>query len=172
MKKLLLFLMLIPFLGFTQAVNEVDANGLKQGVWEKTFDNGNLRYKGQFKNNNPQGIFMYYYDSGELQAEKEFFHSGTAAATHIFYKNGKLKAAGLYVNELKDSTWHYFSVDSVLMMSEQYQKGKLNGVTKTYYYTGELYEIKNWTQGVENGSWIQYFINGATKMEILINHGR
>ena len=57
------------------------------------------------------------------------------------------------------------------MMSEQYQKGKLNGVTKTYYYTGELYEIKNWTQGVENGSWIQYFINGATKMEILINHG-
>ena len=80
MKKLLLFLMLIPFLGFTQAVNEVDANGLKQGVWEKTFDNGKLRYKGQFKNNNPQGIFMYYYDSGELQAEKEFFHSGEAAA--------------------------------------------------------------------------------------------
>ena len=27
--------MFIPFLGFTQAVNEVDANGLKQGVWEK-----------------------------------------------------------------------------------------------------------------------------------------
>ena len=48
MKKLLLFLMFIPFLGFTQAVNEVDVNGLKQGVWFKTFDNGNLRYKGQF----------------------------------------------------------------------------------------------------------------------------
>jgi hypothetical protein len=47
MKKLLLFLMLIPFLGFPQSVNEVDANGLKQGVWVKTFDNGNLRYKGQ-----------------------------------------------------------------------------------------------------------------------------
>jgi len=92
MKKLLLFLMLIPFLGLTQSVNEVDANGLKQGIWEKTFDNGNLRYKGLFMNNNPQGIFMYYYDSGELQAEKEFFHSGEAAATHIFYKNGKLKA--------------------------------------------------------------------------------
>ena len=57
------------------------------------------------------------------------------------------------------------------MMSEQYQKGKLNGVTKTYYYTGELYEIKNLTQGIENGSCIQYFINGATKMEFLINHG-
>ena len=56
-------------------------------------------------------------------------------------------------------------------MSEQYQKGKLNGVTKTYYYTGELYEIKNWIQGVENGFWIQYFIKGKTKMETLINHG-
>ena len=90
--------MLIPFLAFTQSVNKVDVNDLKQGVWKKTFDNGNLRYKGQFKNNNPEGIFMYYYNSGELQAEKEFIHSGEAAATHIYYKNGNLKAAGLYVN--------------------------------------------------------------------------
>ena len=96
--------MFIPFLGLTQTFNKIDLNGLKQGIWEKTFDNGTLRYKGQFKNNNPDGIFMYYYRSGELQAEKEFFHSGKAAATHIFYKNGKLKASGLYVNELKDST--------------------------------------------------------------------
>ena len=87
MKKILFFLLLIPFLSFTQTINEVDANGLKQGVWKKMHNNGNLRYSGQFKNNIPLGIFMYYYSSGELQAEKEFFHKGEAAATHLFYKN-------------------------------------------------------------------------------------
>jgi len=37
MNKLLLFLMFIPFLGFTQMLNEVDVKGLKQGTWEKNF---------------------------------------------------------------------------------------------------------------------------------------
>ena len=118
MKKLGLFLFFIPFLSFSQSINEVDAAGKKQGVWQKTYESGKLRYKGQFKNDIPNGLFYYYYPSGELQAEKEFFHNGASAAAHIFYKNGKLKAAGLFVNELKDSTWNYFNSDSVLVMSE------------------------------------------------------
>ena len=142
MKKLILLLILIPFSSFSQRINEVDATGKKQGVWEKNYEGGELRYKGQFKNDIPNGLFYYYYPSGELQAEKEFFHNGTVAATHIFYKNRRLKASGLYVNNLKDSTWNYFNSDSVLVMSEQYVKGKLNGLTKTYYYEGQLYELK------------------------------
>ena len=98
--------------------------------------NGNVRYKGQFIDNKPQGLFYYYYDSGELKAEKEFFHDGEAAATYFFYKNGALKSSGLYVRELKDSTWNYYNRDSVLIMSEQYLEGKLNGTTKTFYYDG------------------------------------
>ena len=101
MKKLLLFLFCIPFLSFAQEVNHTDVDGNKQGVWTKSYKNGKVRYKGQFKNDKPFGLFYYYQISGELQAEKKFFHNGTAAATHIFYKGGELQAAGLYVNELK-----------------------------------------------------------------------
>ena len=138
MKKLALLLFCIPLFSFSQSINEIDASGKKQGVWQKTYESGKLRYKGQFYNDIPYGLFYYYYPSGELQVEKEFFHNGLAAATHIFYKNGKLKASGLYVNELKDSTWNYYNNDSIMIMSEQYQNGKLNGVTKTYYFDGSI----------------------------------
>ena len=67
MKKILFFLLLIPFLSLSQTINEVDTKGLKQGVWKKMHTNGNLRYSGQFKNDNPSGIFLYYYSSVELQ---------------------------------------------------------------------------------------------------------
>mgnify|MGYP001391287113 CR=1 FL=1 len=80
-------------------------------------------------------------------------------------KNGKLKAAGLYVNELKDSTWNYFNTDSVLVMSEQYVKGELNGLTKTYHSEGEIYEVKSWVNNVADGKLVQYFMDGSIKME-------
>jgi len=171
MIKLFFLVLCIPFFAFTQSINNVDAKGHKQGIWIKTHNNGSIRYKGQFRDNIPYGVFKYYYSTGEIQAEKEFFHKGEAAATHIFYKKGQLKASGLYVNELKDSIWNYLSKDSVLMMSEQYQKGKLNGVTKTYYYSGDLYEIKNWSEGIEDGVWVQYFIDGKIQMESMYNNG-
>ena len=86
MKKLVLLLFCIPFFSFSQSINEIDASGKKQGVWQKTYESGKLRYKGQFRDNIPYGIFNYYYSTGELQSAKEFFHNGLAAATHIFYK--------------------------------------------------------------------------------------
>ena len=54
-----------------QNLNQIDNNGQKQGLWKKSYENGNLRYKGQFNNDIPIGIFYYYYKSGELQLEKE-----------------------------------------------------------------------------------------------------
>ena len=121
----------MPQILFSQNINMIDESGKKQGVWKKNFDNGNLKYNGFFINDNPSGIFNYYYKTGELKIEKEFFHNGSAAATYVFYRDGSLKASGLYVNQLKDSTWNYFNDDSILVLSEQYKAGNLNGFRKS-----------------------------------------
>ena len=92
MKRLILFLLLLPFISISQNINKHDDNGKKTGIWFGEYQNGNLRYKGQFKNGNPLGLFFYYYESGELKVEKEFFHNGQAASTYFFYKDGSLKS--------------------------------------------------------------------------------
>ena len=91
------FILFLPFLVVSQEINTVDKNGQKQGAWLKYYNNGNLKYQGQFKDNKAYGLFFYFYNTGELKAEKEFFHNGEAAATHFFYKDCTLKSAGLYV---------------------------------------------------------------------------
>ena len=157
------FLLIIPVIGFSQQINHIDNNGLKQGLWEKRYNTGVVRYKGTFKNDIPEGIFLYYYPSAELRLEKEFFQDNQAAA-HFFYRNGGLKASGLYINEQKDSTWNYFNRDSVLILSEVYKQGKLNAKSIIYYDDGKVYEIKHFLDGVEHGKWEQYFINGNLKI--------
>ena len=62
-----------------------------------------------------------------------------------------LKASGLYVLELKDSTWNYYNRAGALIMSEDYKSGKLHGTTKTYYSEGPIYEIKSWKNNLLNG---------------------
>ena len=84
MKKLLLFLFCIPLFTFSQTINEVDLKGLKQGDWKKTYENGNTKYEGNFKDDIEQGIFKYYYKTGELKCIKEFFHKGICDCKGLF----------------------------------------------------------------------------------------
>ena len=57
MRKLILLLSCVPFFSFSQSINKVDAAGKKQGVWQKTYESGKLRYKGQFNNDIPNSLF-------------------------------------------------------------------------------------------------------------------
>ena len=172
MYQLFIFFFLLSITVFSQNVNQLDSEGLRQGKWKKSYENGSIRYEGFFKDDIPVGIFTYYYPSSEVSIEKEFFHSGSAAAAHFFYKSGALKASGLYVNELKDSTWNYFNPDSILIGIEQYKEGNLHGISKTFYDTGEIYEVKRWKEGVEHGEWKQFYVDGSLKMKCFLLNGK
>ena len=71
---------------YSQQKNIIDHNNLKQGEWHKKYQNGSLKYKGQFKDGIPYGTFLHYYNTGELKIEKKYFHNGTASSCHFYYK--------------------------------------------------------------------------------------
>ena len=61
-------------------------------------------------------------------------------------QNGQLKASGIYVNELRDSTWNYYNFNGTLILSEQY-KSDSSGFKKVFYEDGNLFEIQYWKEG-------------------------
>ena len=148
-------------------MNQVDDLGRKQGKWQKSYNDGTIRYEGQFRDDMPYGEFRYYYPSGELQAVNSFSDDGVVAQARLYYENGNLFAEGKYVNQHKQGTWTYYSEpDNKLLAREEYRKGELDGEVVRYYAeTGQKLEVIHYTMGNRNGPYKKYFPNGQLMTE-------
>lgn len=160
----------VCFTTFAQDINQTDASGLKQGKWKKLYNNGKVRYEGQFKDDRPIGLFQYFYENGKLQATNNHLGNGQVA-THIYHKNGKIKAKGIYIDQHKDSLWQYFNENELLVLEETYILDTLNGLQSTYYENGQLGEQTNFNHGVKDGEWKKFFDNGKPWVDAYYESG-
>ena len=153
--------------------NQVDEEGRRQGHW-KVFDgNGKLKFEGSFKDNIPFGEFKYYYPNGTVKAISHIYNNGTEARTKTFHPNGKLMAEGKYLNEKKDSIWHYYSeFDGILLSEEIYDRGMKTGKWRTFYPDGSVAEVFTYVDDKKHGPWRQYFTNGSVKLKATYIHGK
>jgi antitoxin component YwqK of YwqJK toxin-antitoxin module len=140
--------------------NQVDAKGLKQGYWKKYYSNGNLMYKGFFRDGKPAGELRRYYESGTLKVVMVFTGTNDICRSVLCYENGKPAARGNYIGTVKDSTWEYLSYyDQSVKSRETYRSGKKDGFAFHYFPDGTLSERTEWKDDLKNGSWERYYIN-------------
>lgn len=177
MKNCILFLfVLVGTIGFGQ-VNQVDAQGRKQGVWKKAYENNSVfRYVGQYKDDKPYGKFVYYYPSGDVQAVIEFNDDGSIGYSKMYHESGYMMARGKYVNQEKDSMWVYFDDRGIISYTENYVAGKLDGQKVIYYepYNGKYLVAKYYTysKGVLQGEFKSYYPNQQLESEGSYENGR
>jgi len=147
-------------------INKVDAQGRKQGHWKAYDVNGILKFEGEFVDSKPVGTFKYYYADGKVKAVSEMYEQGTRSRTQVFHNNGRLMAKGNYLNKKKDSAWVYYSdYDGVLLSSEFYQGGLLEGIVINYFPQGGVAEEILYKDGLKNGEWKRYFTDGKLKLK-------
>ncbi len=169
---LIFFSILLSILSFSQALNQVDDQGWKQGKWRKSYVSGVIKYEGQFRNDRPYGEFRYYHENSQIKAITKFSDDGIIAYTESFHENGKPMAMGKYINQKRDSTWNFYSdIDGKIIAKEDYRKGKLNGKSILFYVdSGKPAEITEYKQGVKEGTYLKYFPDGKTMTEGLYHN--
>lgn len=158
-----IFFLIFTTLSYSQDINKTDAKGKKQGEWMKTHPNGNIRYKGQFKDDKPYGTFNYYYENGKTSVVMNY--DGDIARTIAFYEEGKLKTKGNYKNQQKDSIWTYYSLAEFKISEELYVNGKKQGKVTNFFQDGKVAEEKEFVNDIEDGEWIQYYEDGKIRMK-------
>ncbi len=172
MKITILFVLLLnlPFViaeAQEKQINQTDSEGLRQGYWEQRYPNGNIRYKGHFKDGNPVGELLRYFPDGGKMAVMVFDETGTKASAELFYQNGFPAAKGNYVNEKRDSVWLIFSRhrEGLLTARVEYDMGERHGVSEIFYTGGEVSQKLNYRNDLRHGTWKQFYQNGQMKLE-------
>lgn len=154
--------------------NQFDAKGNKVGVWKGTFEESKrLRYEGTFENGKEVGTFKYYDDTKaqSLLATRVFSDNGTVAQTTFFDQQNNKVSEGKTLNRKKEGIWNYYHKGSKQLMTvENYQNGKLEGVRKVYFPTGEIAEEAIYKNGQKEGKYKVYLENGTIVEEAVFKN--
>ena len=166
MTKKLLIIFLVSIISFTlQAQNKVDTKGQKTGHWEKKYNNGKLRYQGQFEKGYEIGTFTYFFKGGQKKSIMIFSEKGQKAEFTNYYKTGTIQSTGSYFNKKKDGIWKYFhQTDGHTVKLESYTKGAKDGIWVVYYPNKEIAKEISWKNGVKTGIWKEYYENKGLKI--------
>ena len=179
MNKLLYILLLfLPFLCVSQ-VNQKDAKGQKQGVWNKKYPGSNsLMYEGQFKDDKAIGEFIYYYESGKIKSVIKHFANSNLSFAVFYSENEAVLSEGFYKNQLKDSVWSNFTPSGALSSKESFLKNQLHGEKIIYYTEGQIengilipLSVSNYKKDTLNGLYTEFFSTGKIKKKGVFQNG-
>ncbi|MBW1294894.1 toxin-antitoxin system YwqK family antitoxin [Aquimarina litoralis] len=167
----MLFLCCIYFMntGYAQEFNAFDSDGKRHGKWQKKYENSNqIRYEGTFDHGKEIGEFKFYKpNSGKVPtAIKIFSKENDSVQVKYFTARGKVISEGKMIGKDRVGIWKYYHRGSTkIMMTEEYELGKLHGEQKTYFENGQLTEKTIYNNGERQGKRIVYSEKGILLKE-------
>lgn len=144
--------------------NRVDDKGNKNGLWKGFYtDTKNQKYEGTFDHGKEVGVFTFYDNTKTKRviATREFNPLDNSAYT-IMYDQLKNKVSeGKVIDKLSEGQWIYYHKSSkAVMATENYVKGKLEGIRIVFYSNGKIAEEMNYVNNLKKGPYKRYTIAG------------
>lgn len=152
-------------------VNQLDAQGRKQGFWSKKDAEGKLLYQATFKDDKPVGEMKRFHPNGKLKAVLTFVEGSDLSDAKLFDEGGHQIAQGKYMGQKKTGEWNYL-LETKIVSTENYLNGQKNGISKRWYKTGELLEESNWKDDKQNGLYRWYYQRGQLYLECNYLNGK
>jgi len=158
-------LFLISTAAFAQDFNKLDANGKKDGLWKGTYEiSKRPRYEGTFSHGKEIGLFKFFDDTkkGDVVATRDFSTNDGSAYT-IFYDQNKNKVSeGKVIGKNYEGEWKYYhKASKVIMITENYKNGKLEGLRTVFYPNSKIAEEMTYKNGLKEGIYKSFGQNGS-----------
>lgn len=147
-----------------EKINQLNANGKRTGVWKKHYNNGKIRYVGQFKNGKEIGVFKFYsaLSSAHPIAIKTFENNNNLAKISFYTVKGVLESKGVIDGKKRTGLWKYYQPNGKTLLSEEnYKDGILEGKSVTYYKSGKIAETVFYKNGKLQGNTKRFAENGV-----------
>lgn len=144
--------------------NKLDEKGKKHGLWKGIFeDTKNPKYEGTFEHGKEVGVFTFFDNTKTkiVLATREFNPTDNSALTVFFDKNKNKVSEGKVLNKLYEGQWKYYhKASKSIMATENYSKGKLEGLRSVFYPSGKIAEEMIYLNNLKNGFYKRYTETG------------
>ena len=156
--------------GRPEGYGSFNEKGKRTGLWTWLNTDGTVYYTETYENGELNGPYISYYDNGTIRFKASYkddqpfglidkFNKYGLLVESLSYKEGKLD--GPYVS--------YYNLGSKFKEYEGvYKEGNIEGVLTSYYDDGSKYSEVNYTNGKANGIKTFYFRNGDVKSKFLL----
>lgn len=169
------FLFVIGNISGQEGTNQLNEKGERIGHWAKYYDNGKIRYQGQFENGKEIGVFKFYslVSSEHPIIIKTFSKVNNLAQVEFYSEQGVLESKGTMNGEKRVGQWVFYHLDGTTIVSEEnYENGLLNGISKTYYRSGEVTEILFYKNGKLEGNIKRFSDEGILLDDLIYKNGK
>jgi antitoxin component YwqK of YwqJK toxin-antitoxin module len=105
-------------------------NGMKNGEFRLSSEEGIVSVYGIIKDNINIGKWKYYYPSGQLESAGNFNYDNPHGKWEWYYSNGSIKEIGTFLNGNKTGTWYRYNWEGGLLSITTYDEGEKINVVK------------------------------------------
>jgi antitoxin component YwqK of YwqJK toxin-antitoxin module len=155
-------------------INKTDQQGRKQGHWIRKYPNESIMYDGFFKDDHPVGEFRRFFENHSLKSLLIYTEDGRKAIATIYHPNGKISSKGIYIDQMKEGKWQFFSAftKNYLIAEESYSKNLKNGPSIKFYSDSTIAEKLYFINDIKQGEWIQYYPDGSVCLKTNYLNGK
>jgi TonB family protein len=146
----------------------------KQFEVKDYFINGNLQMTGAFKEEpckEKNGDFVYYHENGQLKSKGLFVNNEKSGYWEFFHENGNKDTYGVYKKGNKEGSWIRFAENGKEIEKGSFKKGDRVGFWDVHYDNGHKNESGFYKKGEMVGEWKFYFKNGQMSAKEVYKKG-
>jgi len=140
-------------------------NGKLDGNQLEYHDNGNVKFKENFKDGIRDGETTTYYNDRNVKREEYYKNGKQEGNQESYFKNGQIQSEEYYKNGKQDGVQRWYHQNGNTSRELYYKNGELDGVWKLYYDNGQIETEANFKNGEQDGSTKQYYYNGQIQRE-------
>jgi uncharacterized protein len=155
--------------GQLTAEGMMDVNDRKQGTWKFYFETGELKSKGDYKDNLKTGEWIYYYISGQIEQRGKFVKDKPAGTWTRFYENGNKWCEENLKKGVEDGSLTEYNKEGIVILQGDYVEGEREGVWKLH--NGDDSEEGSYQAGLQHGPWKGRYANGKLRYEMTFVQG-
>lgn len=170
-----------------ESINRVDKNEQKQGLWKKFYADGKVKAETTYINGKRTGYQKSYSKTGSLIDIQKYIGdslqkdvpelSTKLEVRNEYYEDGSIKKTGTYLNGVAEGVQKEYSLEGKITNAKFFKEGNLvgeglmdaagnqQGSWVEYHIDGKIKGKGNYENGEKIGDWVFYYADGKTEQK-------